>query len=300
MLLIDLLKDSINRCTEGFDKVALQISGGLDSAVLQAIGEFENLYCVTFPNDGVDNMEIARLAAKGKKVIPVTFDADDLKAALPEVKRLTGGRGTWSQVCQYYACLKIAEDGCDLVLTGEGADELFGGYTRYRLLHNWEKNHRDPRQKNYQSIVEHMQGSRRQAIVNMLSRTTPVSVAETMVPKRLEHNHLVKDMAAVERDFCLPALLEFGAAMAQAHGLVCRFPFMDPKIVAYSKTLQPDMMVDDRWTKVTLRRAAQKLGVHERIVEEETKRGLFIPPTWRPAGAPKWSRTWFEVMMAAA
>ena len=48
--LLGLLEASVERAHGGHkDLVGLQLSGGLDSSVLQAIGRFKRTYCVTFP-----------------------------------------------------------------------------------------------------------------------------------------------------------------------------------------------------------------------------------------------------------
>jgi len=293
-----ILFDAVMDAAQGEGPVAVQLSGGLDSAIIQAVGKFYPLYCCTFPADGVDNMPAAILAAQGKKVTPVTFTRNEMIDALPEVKRLTDGKGTWSQVCQWFLCRKAAEDGVKIILTGEGADELFGGYARYKILHHIEQAFSDPKLEEYQGIIKHLFGDRRSVLINMLSRNMPRWIVEMAAPKN--PTNLVKDAAAIEFDCCLPALLDHGAAMAEAHGLSCRFPFMDPRVVRYANTLAPQAMVNDDCTKVALREAAEQLGVHPRIVNEKTKKGLFVPPSWAPQGSPKWSRGWFEQLMEAA
>jgi asparagine synthase (glutamine-hydrolysing) len=293
-----ILFSAVMDAAQGEGPVAVQLSGGLDSAIIQAIGKFDRLYCCTFPDDGVDNMPAAILAAQGKEVVPVTFTREDLISVLPAVKGLTCGKGTWSQVCQWFLCRRAAEDGAKIVLTGEGADELFGGYARYKILHHIEQAFSDPKLEEYQGIIKHLFGDRRAVLINMLSRNMPRWIVEMAAPKN--PTNLVKDAAAIEFDCCLPALLDHGAAMAEAHGLSCRFPFMDPAVVEYANSLEPSDMVSDEHTKVALRRAAARLGVHQQIVNEKTKKGLFVPPSWAPLGSPKWSRGWFEQLMEAA
>ena len=68
----------------------------------------------------------------------------------------------------------------------------------------------------------------------------------------------------------------------------------------FAGQLPPDQLVTEQETKHCLREAARLLGVHERITDEKTKRGLFIPQSWRPEGEAKWSRGWFEELMSNA
>ncbi len=300
MMIIKLISESIQKCLEGAKKPALQISGGLDSAIIQAIAKIENLYCCTFPLDNINNMEIAELAAKGVKVNPVTFTYNEMLDVLPAVKSLTDGKGTWSQVCQYILCKKMAQDGCDVVLTGEGADELFGGYARYRILHHLDKIWNDPKLSAYHGIAHVVPGTRRELLVRMLSRNMHRSFVDEMIPQDCSDS-LVRIAMNFEEKYSLPALLQFGQSMAEAHGMKCMFPYMAQTVVEYAHGLDSMDFVDDQYNKVILRHAALALDVHPDIVNEKTKRGLFIPPNWRPSDAPtKWGREWFEKLMEAA
>jgi len=296
--LVSLLYAAVAKCSIGAKKLAVQLSGGLDSAVIQAIADCPNLYCCTWEDQ--DNLSIASLAAKGHEIKTVTFTRDDMLEVLPTIAKLTGGRGTWSQVCQYFLGKAMAADGVDVVLNGEGSDELFGGYSRYRILYWLDKMYRDPRLAAYDSIVNHVVGHAEEVLVRALDRVTSHDVAVEQAKGAKWERGLVGAMASVEETVGLAELIGFERDIAAHHGIEHRWPYMDRAVQDFAHALEPDEMVDDAFCKVMLRRAAHILGVDWSIINEKTKRGLFIPQSWRPEGEPMWSRGWFDRLMAEA
>jgi asparagine synthetase B (glutamine-hydrolysing) len=280
-------------------RVAIQLSGGLDSAILQALAQVDDLYCVTFPE--VDNLTAAKLAAFGRDVKPVTFTKDEMiDVALPEVAKLTNGKGTWSQRRQWFIARAAAEDGVEMMLTGEGADEYFGGYARYRILWWLDQMMADPHLESYDSILNHMFGRKRTILVKMLSRTLPQDQAARMVDLDDPIRLLAESCASVEAHNGLRALLKFGRSMVEAHGMECDFPYMHPRVLGVAQHLTPDWKINAISSKVALRTVANDLGVHPAIINEQTKKGLFVPTEWRDPTEPPWSRRWFERLMEDA
>jgi len=290
--LCSLLTQAVRDCIRPHENVALFLSGGLDSAVIQAIAGLDLLYCVTWPDQ--DNLTVAKLAAPGKTVVPVTFSRDEMVEVLPEVARLTDGKGTWSQVCQWFAAKAARKDGADVVLTGESADELFGGYARYIVLAGLDWIYDHPKLEAYQGLIEYQVGTKEEVLNRMFSRTSTLKV------RRPPEGSLVHAMAREEEAQGLPPLLECETAMIEAHGLSARYPFADQRVASFAHDLPPKALVTETETKHILREAARMLGVHDHIVNEKTKKGLFVPQSWRPAGEKEWSRRWFEKLMAEA
>jgi asparagine synthetase B (glutamine-hydrolysing) len=298
--LIELLTKSIDKCTEGTKTVAVQLSGGLDSAIVQALTRSRLVYCITWPEE--DNISTARLASCGAEVRPVTFTYEEMLEVLPEVARLTDGEGTWTQVCQWFCARQMAEDGVTLVLNGEGSDELFWGYPRYKVLKRLDANYSDPKLADYQdATVYKVHGSPRDAVVNMLSRTmSPESARMALTNYEDFTRGCAGAMASVEENVGLKELIEFERIVAEAHGIEHKWPFIDPDVVSFAHSLDPDKLITETHCKAVVRRAAAILGVNTDIVNETTKKGLFIPQSWRPENEPKWSRKWFTELMKEA
>ena len=109
--------------------VALLLSGGLDSAIIAAcLPEGHKVKAFTIENGETDAAK--RVAER------FGLELEVLSAAPTELDKLAAARAYWepidlgSVVPQYMLGKAIAAQGYHVVLSGDGADELFGGYER--------------------------------------------------------------------------------------------------------------------------------------------------------------------------
>jgi asparagine synthase (glutamine-hydrolysing) len=119
--------------------VGLLLSGGLDSSVIAAMAARQGpltTICMGFENSPVDERANARLVAEhvGSRHIDILISAEQVRS---EIKTgawvfddLFADWGTISTRLLYRRCL---ESNIKVVLVGEGADELFGGYEVFNL-----------------------------------------------------------------------------------------------------------------------------------------------------------------------
>lgn len=309
-----LLVDAIKLRAVSEVPVAVQLSGGLDSAIVQAVVKSERLYTVTFPYDGVDNLKLACLAAGGREPVAIEFTRDALEEVLPRVAYHLDTPATWTAVCQWFMDKKIAEDGGVIVLSGEGADELFLGYSRYRLLWWYERMRSDPNLKAYHPLIQSMHGTGFDIIARMLNRGGPAAhpYARELVGRfsgcwdNVNNVDLCLSAARVDFYTTMQVLLRMADRMAAAHSLENRSPFFDYRLMELSQRLPLHWKIHDYESKSVLRKVAERLGVPKAIVEDKTKRGLFVPASWwksewrTPGERGVWDRHVFAGMMRDA
>lgn len=134
----NLLRKSVSSHTDS-GKVGTFLSGGLDSSTVTGVaseflGNNTDAYSIGFDEEGYDEMEYARTAARHFGVRHHTYyvTPQDVVDAIPEIANsYSDPFGNSSAVPTYY-CAKLARaDGIDLLLAGDGGDELFGGNERY-------------------------------------------------------------------------------------------------------------------------------------------------------------------------
>jgi len=193
-----------------------------------------------------------------------------------------------------------AADGCDAVFTGESADELFGGYARYRILYWLDRMYTDPHLCAYGGIIDHIIRQQRGEIAErMINRNGKlIDIGDAI--DRVSKQSMLRTARDADLNHGLPPLLELESAMIEAHGMKAIYPFGADIVHSFAAELTDSDMVNDTETKHILRDAARLLGVHSTITDEVTKKGLFIPQSWRPDGDAMWSRRWFEDLMRKA
>ncbi len=117
------------------------LSGGIDSSVILAVMRRLNsapVHALTagFPGTGVhDEREHARDVARacGAEHEEITVTKDDFWSELPRIAAcMDDPAADYAIVPTYLLARKARESGLKVVLSGEGGDELFAGYGRYR------------------------------------------------------------------------------------------------------------------------------------------------------------------------
>ena len=134
----DAMRSAVAKQIDG-NKVGCFLSGGTDSSsVAGLVGEITGkparTYSIGFSATGYDEMEYARIAAHHFRCDhhELYVTAHDVVDAIPRVAAHYDQPFGNSSVVPAYYCAKLARDtGVDVMLAGDGGDELFGGNSRY-------------------------------------------------------------------------------------------------------------------------------------------------------------------------
>ncbi|MGZ8246422.1 asparagine synthetase B family protein [Methylomagnum sp.] len=140
--LAEQLRASIFGAVARFDggaRVGAFLSGGLDSstvagALARVKPDGAETFSMGFPVEGYDEMAYARLAARHFKTRQHEFylSPDDAVAAIPKIAAAYDEPFGNSSALPTYFCARLAKaHGIDVLLGGDGGDELFGGNERY-------------------------------------------------------------------------------------------------------------------------------------------------------------------------
>ena len=133
-----LLEQSIQRRVRGLKEVSVAFSGGLDSSLVAFLanksGVKVNLFHVSLENQAESEDAIEAAEALNLPLQVDLFKDSDVETVLPKVVELIEEPDPVKAsigVPFYWVAEKAAEAGFKVMLAGQGADELFGGYQRY-------------------------------------------------------------------------------------------------------------------------------------------------------------------------
>jgi asparagine synthase (glutamine-hydrolysing) len=266
----------------------LFLSSGVDSGILLAmVSELTGRPAHTFsvgyrdPAIGDELPDAAAIAGHfGADHVEIRLDRDEVFRRLPHT--------VWStdDLLHDYACLPtsfLAERAArelKVVLTGEGGDEVFAGYGRYRrtLPQRWLKNMVAPGSGGYRTRGEWRPAWVRDVLGPELraadtARRAPVIAAWQATPAdwtdvtRCQHADLVTwlpDELLVKTDRVL-----------MSFGLEGRVPFLDHRVVEFGLSLPDSLKVAGRHGKLFLKRWGERRLPPAHLWRR--KRGFYVP-----------------------
>ena len=148
------LLGSMKKRTQDFDRVGIIFSGGIDSVIIAWLAKkmVREVTCYTGGVKDSSDVAFARHIAKklNLKLRVNELSQDEVEQIIPEVIDVIEdtNAGQVEVAVPVYAAIRLAhEDGIKVMFTGQGADELFGGYSWYTKVVEKE---------GYQKLRDHM------------------------------------------------------------------------------------------------------------------------------------------------
>ena len=135
-----LARQAIRRCLALDDRAGFLLSGGIDSSLLLSLTAEEcsvprKAFTVGFANPRYDERALARAVVRNAGAEHVTQQIEPSEfAAFLQAQKLSGEPFADSSLLPDCCAMKLAAAQCRTVLLGDGGDELFGGYRRYRIM----------------------------------------------------------------------------------------------------------------------------------------------------------------------
>ena len=217
------------------------LSGGIDSSVLLALMARLNprpvlAYTAGFPNaQAHDERAHAKAVAQhlGAHHVEVEFSEDDFWQLLPKVAAaMDDPAADYACLPTYKLAMRAGQD-VKVILSGEGGDELFGGYGRYRkVMRPWPLSKRMRRNGTFDKVdvLKPLTGWRER-----LGRAEAEACAVT------GRTRLQAAQAIDCGDWLANDLLTKADRCLMAHAIEGRVPFLDPQVAEFAFTLA------DRW-----------------------------------------------------
>ncbi|MGL5507564.1 MAG: asparagine synthase (glutamine-hydrolyzing), partial [Paraclostridium sp.] len=287
------------------------LSGGIDSSIMATIASKINpkikSFSVGFGIDGYNELDVAAKTAEvlGIENIQVKVSQDEYIKALPQVIYNLDDPAADPSAIGIYFLSKEARKHVTVVLSGEGADELFGGYNIYKEYFSVKgiMNMPDVAKKPIKAMAEAMPKIKGKDF--LLRATTPLryryignaKIFDNEESKKVlvnykdnyEYQNILKKyydeaksrnydyvstMQYIDMNTWLPGdILLKGDKMSMASCIELRVPFLDKEVMKVSEQLQLEQKVSKEQSKILLREAFEDM-VPEHVVQ---KRKLGFP-----------------------
>lgn len=276
-MLDSLLRDSVQLHQRSDVPYGMFLSGGIDSTVvLSMMAELNDRPVTTFTigfthTRTADERPAARIIAEalGADHVEIDFDETDFWALLPKVAAVMDDPVADYAILPTFRLAEVARaHGLKVILSGEGGDELFAGYGRYRsVMRPWWAGGRLIRARgNFDdlNVLRNDVTGWRDGILAAEVRANDDGRSRLQVAQAVDCADWLPNDLLTKLDRCL-----------MAHGVEGRTPFLDRGIADFAFRLPDNLKVRDGLGKWLLRSwlnsklpAAEALG---------RKKGFTVP-----------------------
>lgn len=248
-----LLKDSIKIRNRSDVKVGLYYSKGLDSTLLRIYNNYKKLLFFDDKKNYLNDFS--------KKIKKIAYHLDFPVGSLSS-----------------YPLLKLAEiakkNKIKVVISGEGADEIFGGYVRY--IPNSLQYYMNKTFPSYKPMFNKISNSYVENYSKLITRDGNYNYTHDKIKNYFEmFDDPINAMGYIDFKLIMPGLLQMGDRMSSSLGIENRCPFLDKRIIEFGFSLPPELKING----FTQKKLLSDLFVYKNknkfnIVDE--KKGLYF------------------------
>lgn len=279
--------------------VGFYLSGGQDSSMIAA--QIHKLsphvqrhsFSIAFTDNEINEQKFQRMMAKISNSVhhEIVFDWSEISDRLTDmVYHCECPVKETYNTCSYALSEAARKAGIKVVLSGEGADELFAGYVGYRY------DQFDNRRRQKYSLETALEDEIRTRLwgdknvfyendyyplleiksaiyseqANCLFPQFDCVNFEIVNKERLQGRHFIHQRSYLDFKLRLAdhLLSDHGDRMALANSVECRYPFLDIDLVEFAKEIPPDLKLNEFTEKYILKKVAQDL-VPQQILKRE-------------------------------
>ena len=272
--LSEILKKAVSSQLMGEVPVGVLLSGGIDSStiayIINKLGANLTTFNIGFPE--VNEFEYSRKVAKkfGLKHIEVSTTTEELIKDFDAVNLALDEPIADAACLPLYRLCKELKKHVMVVLSGEGGDEVFGGYPQYATL----LSDMPPYAERFNAFLKQSWYFDNQDDY-LLNRTIPPITSR--YNKYFEEQPLLNGMLSYDMRTWMPENLMMKAdKILMAHSLEGRFPFLDRELFDYVSRLPQKYKIDSQYTTKWILKEIMKDQLPTNIVTRK-KMGFTVP-----------------------
>lgn len=279
-----VMKDSVRHHLISDVEVGSFLSSGIDSSYLVSLARPDKTYTVGYENRKYSEIDYAKDLTErlGIENISDQISKEEYMKAIPDVFYHMDEPTTDACSIAVYFLAKLASRDLKVVLSGEGADEFFGGYNSYddhpytklplwiRKIVAWicrflPKNkytrylirRGKSLEESYASINRNFYDDELDDILNFKDYLKNEEILKDTYLEYRDENDLNKKQAIDIRYWLSDNILLIVDKMTMAFSIESRVPFTDIRVFQLASSLPKEYKVRDKVTKVALRDAAK-------------------------------------------
>ena len=286
----DVMEDSVKRHLIADVEVGSFLSSGIDSSYIVSLAKPDKTYTVGYENKKYDEINYAKdLADKlGIKNESKIIKKDEYLDAIPKIMYHLDEPTSDPAAISLYFVAKLASRDLKVVLSGEGADEFFGGYNYYReevdykfynkipygIRHaigkvaglfpevrgfNFLVRRGEKLENSYIGVNRNFSEKMARKVLRKNYELKAIDVTKNVYNEFKDYSNIDK-MQAIDINFWLMKdILLKADRMTMTSSIEGRVPFIDKEVFSVASKLPFDYKVTKENTKVALREAARKV-----------------------------------------
>jgi len=286
----ELLRQAVQYRLNADVPVGFYLSGGLDSSLIASIindfypEEKWHSFSICFNQADIDERKYQRIVSSQVKSIhhEILFDWPDIINRIKTaVYHAESPLKESYNTCSLALSELVRSHGMKVILTGEGSDELFGGYVGYRfdMFHRDEIDEIDDAQTQIEKEIRHrLWGDSRflyernfyefketkaaiysHALGAMMddfcSEGRELVDVSKMIGRHPLHKRSYVDFKLRLSDHLLS---DHGDRVSLANSVEARYPFLDKDLVEFARMLPVDLLMKDSAEKYIVRKTAER------------------------------------------
>ena len=284
------------------------LSGGLDSsAIVQCAAEHSealNTFTASYPGSVVDESKFARQVVNHCNNIKAHYTFPDADLYWQDIDKMIRHQelpvNSTSPFAQWQVMNLVHDKGIKVLLDGQGADEILGGYYQFAgiylidLLRKWNFK---KSLKEYFLLKKHFTPKMNVALARSLFYFLPPGIqrfirAENRLGMKMINPAFSNNLKTIDvparggrsfvgfsiggMKFGMRQLLRYEDRNSMAFSIEARVPFLEHRLVETALALPLSLKINDGWTKYILRKTLDNL-LPEEVVWRKDKLGFVTP-----------------------